>query len=169
MVPALTARTRGEPPGMRWIVRATSSASSLRRSRTRLPRRWRGIASHTHRIPATPTALRSLRLPALNEVVAGWLRWQAAACAQMGSPLYGSLLESAAADQTGATAEALAGLETETRSAAVGLRLMAAVHRLVLEGRLPAPQPHYPSVGGDGVSSAACPALRAALVAQRKN
>jgi hypothetical protein len=102
-------------------------------------------------------------LPALNEVLAGWLRWQAAGCAQLGSPLYGSLLESAAADQTGATAEALAGFETETQSAAVGLRLMAAVHRLVLEGRLPALEPHYPSVGGDGDASAAWPAFRDAL------
>src|SRR5260370_17754152 len=152
MVPALTARTRGEPPGMRWIVRATSSASSLRRSRTRWPKRWRGIASRTHRIPATPTALRSLRLPALNEVVAGWLRWQAAACAQMGSPLYGSLLESAAADQTGATAEALAGLETETPSAPLGLRLMAAEHRLVAQGPLPAADADSRSVGGDGTA-----------------
>jgi hypothetical protein len=81
----------------------------------------------------------------------------------MGSPLYGSLLESAAADQTGATAEALAGFETETRSAAVGLRLMAAVHRLVLLGRLPALEPHYPSVGGDGDAAAAWPAFRDAL------
>ena len=102
-------------------------------------------------------------MPALNEVVAGWLRWQAAGCAQMGSPLYGSLLESAAADQSGATAEALAGFETETQSAAVGLRLMAAVHRLVLEGRLPALEPHYPSVGGDGDAAAAWPAFRDAL------
>jgi hypothetical protein len=81
----------------------------------------------------------------------------------MGSPLYGSLLESAAADQTGATAEALAGFETETRSAAVGLRLMAAVHRLVLEGRLPALEPHYPSVGGGGDAAAAWPVFRDAL------
>ena len=102
-------------------------------------------------------------MPALNEVVAGWLPWQAAGCAQMGSPLYGSLLESAAADQTGATAEALAGFETETQSAAVGLRLMAAMHQLVLEGRLPALEPHYPSVGGDGDASAAWPAFRDAL------
>ena len=106
-------------------------------------------------------------MPALNEVVAGWLKWQAAGCTQMGSPLYGSLLETAAADQTGATAEALAGFETETRSAAVGLRLMAAVHRLVLEGRLPALEPHYPSVGGDGDASAAWPAFREALAEHR--
>jgi hypothetical protein len=107
-------------------------------------------------------------LPALDEVLAGWLRWQAAGCTQLGSPLYGSLLESAAADQTGATAEALAGFETETQSAAVGLRLMAAVHRLVLQGRLPVLEPHYPSVGGDGDASAAWPAFRDALREHRQ-
>jgi hypothetical protein len=81
----------------------------------------------------------------------------------MGSPFYASLLESAATDETGATAETLAGFESESESAAIGLRLMGAVHRLVLEGRLPALEPHYPSVGGDGDPAAAWPPFRDAL------
>lgn len=102
-------------------------------------------------------------MPALNEVVAGWLRWQAAGCEAMGSPFYASLLESAAADQTGATAQTLAGFESESRATAIGLRLMAAVHRLVLEGRVPTLEPHYPSVGGDADAVAAWPPFREAL------
>ena len=49
-------------------------------------------------------------MPAANEVLAGRLRWQAHACAVLGSPFYASLLESAAADVdgTGATAKTLA-------------------------------------------------------------
>jgi hypothetical protein len=102
-------------------------------------------------------------LPAPHEVLAGWLRRQAGWCANLGSPFYSSLLESAAADDSGATAEALAGFETETESAAVPLRLMGAVHRLVLEGRVPALEPHYPSVGGDGDALAAWLPFREAL------
>ena len=102
-------------------------------------------------------------MPALNEVVAAWLRRQAGLCASLGSPFYSSLLEAAAADGTGATAETLAGFETEGESAVVPLRLMGAVHRLVLEGRAPALEPHYPSVGGDGDAEAAWPTFREAL------
>jgi hypothetical protein len=40
---------------------------------------------------------------------------------------------------------------------------MGAVHRMVLEGRLPALEPHYPSVGGDGDAAAAWPVFRDAL------
>jgi hypothetical protein len=98
-----------------------------------------------------------------DEVMAAWLRRQAGRCAALGSPFYSSLLESAAADDSGATAEALSGFETENEDAVVPLRLMGALHRLVLEGRLPALEPHYPSVGGDGDAAAAWPAFREAL------
>jgi hypothetical protein len=102
-------------------------------------------------------------LPALHEVLAGWLRRQAGLCASLGSPFYSSLLESAAGDDTGVTGETLAGFENETESTVVPLRLMGAVHRLVLEGRVPTLEPHYPSVGGDGDAAAAWPAFREAL------
>ena len=94
-------------------------------------------------------------MPAPNEVVSGWLKRQAGWCANLGSPFYASLLESASTDDSGAIAGVVAGFETETESAALPLRLMGAVHRLVLEGRLPALEPHYPSVGGDGDATAA--------------
>ena len=80
------------------------------------------------------------------------LREQANTCNAFGSPLYGDLLECAAREVEGggnllfdliAPHDAPSG-----RSGALALRLMAAVHRLVLTGRAPALMPHYPSVGG---------------------
>jgi len=70
----------------------------------------------------------------------------------MGSPFYVSLLESAASDLEagGPVWDVLDGYEIENESAALALRLMAAVHRLVLDETLPELAPHYPSVGGDG-------------------
>ncbi|GAC1692763.1 MAG: DUF2332 domain-containing protein [Candidatus Dormibacteraceae bacterium] len=95
--------------------------------------------------------------------MAGWLRQQAKGCAQMGSPFYASLLESAAADIPGVAGDVLEGFESNHEWSAVALRLMGAVHRMVLEGRLPTLEPHYPSVGGDGDAAAAWPAFRDAL------
>jgi hypothetical protein len=102
-------------------------------------------------------------LLASHEVLAERLRQQAGWCAQLGSPFYASLLNSAAAEIDGVAGEVLEGFDSESEGSAVPLRLMGAVHRLVLEGRLPALEPHYPSVGGDGDPSAAWPAFRDAL------
>jgi hypothetical protein len=81
----------------------------------------------------------------------------------MGSPFYSSLLESAATDIPGAVGDVLEGFESNHEWSAVPLRLMAAVHRMVLEGKFPALEPHYPSVGGDGDAAAAWPLLRDGL------
>lgn len=109
-------------------------------------------------------------MPDPRELLAGWLRFQARGCAELGSPLYASLLESAAADleSGGPVLDALNGFETESEWSAVALRLMGGVHRLVLEGRLPQLEPHYPSVGGDGDAAAAWPAFRDALRENRQ-
>ena len=108
-------------------------------------------------------------MPAPREVLAGWLRFQAQACADLGSPFYAALLESAAAnlEAGGAVWELLAGYETESEWSALALRLMGAVHRLVLQDRLPQLTSHYPSVGGDGDASTAWPAFRDALPEHR--
>lgn len=108
-------------------------------------------------------------MPAPREVLAGWLRLQAQGCAELGSPLYASLRESAANDLNaeGAVWDVLAGFETESEWSAVSLRLMSAVHRLVLQELLPVLAAHYPSVGGDGDASAAWPAFRDALAEHR--
>jgi len=109
-------------------------------------------------------------LPDPREVLAGWLRFQAKGCAELGSPFYAELLESAAADldADGPVFDALTGFETESEWSALPLRLMGGVHRLVLQGALPPLEPHYPSVGGDGDAGAAWPAFRDALREHRQ-
>src|SRR5207302_152409 len=86
-----------------------------------------------------------------TEAVAARLRWQAAACGLIGSPLYHLLLERAAGDvQAGGPAwEVLKGHHADPRGSMLGLRLMGAVHRLVLEGAAPELARFYASVGGD--------------------
>jgi len=93
------------------------------------------------------------------------LRFQAATCRGAGSTLYGSLLERAAADHAsgGPVAAVLAGHEADPLGSALPLRFLGAVHRLVLQGRLPGLAPYYPSVGGDAGAGDAWPAFRDAL------
>ena len=108
-------------------------------------------------------------MPAPREVLASRLREQADSCARAGSPFYSSLLEAAASDLEagGPVWDVLVGYETEHEWAALALRLMSAVHRLVLNERLPELAPHYPSVGGDGDARAAWPPFRQALTDHR--
>src|SRR5437899_11134421 len=77
-------------------------------------------------------------------------RLQAQYCRQLGSPLYGGLLELAAEDiqREGPVRGVVAGHENDPRGSALPLRLMGALHRLVLEGKAPALARHYPSAGG---------------------
>lgn len=86
----------------------------------------------------------------VTERLARLLRVQAQACGAMGSPLYAELLGASARDAAagGPVADLLAHEVADGRSDALALRLMAAVHRLVLTGRAPALAAHYPSVGG---------------------
>jgi hypothetical protein len=100
--------------------------------------------------------------------VAAQLREQAEACAVMGSPLYARLLERAAQDvlERGPLWSVLSAHLAPGRGNAVALRLMAAVHRLVLTGAAPALAAFYPSAGGGGDVGSAWPAFRA-LVAER--
>src|SRR5688500_574739 len=88
-------------------------------------------------------------------IVADGLRWQAGWCGRLGSPLYQDLLEHAAEDTerggpawlvldaTGAPDQAQALMRGEP-----ALKLMGALHRLVLEGRAPELGRCYPSAGG---------------------
>ena len=83
----------------------------------------------------------------------------------MGSPLYAFLLEHVADDvlEGGPSADVLAGHENDPGPSALALRLMAVVHRLVLEGRAPELATFYPSVGGTAELDASWPALRDVL------
>jgi hypothetical protein len=94
------------------------------------------------------------------------LKEQAEWCRSMGSPLYAHLLDHAAAD-TEAGGVTWQVLEPHTvpgrRGSALALRLMAAVHRLVLTGAAPELAAYYPSVGGDPARGDAWPAFHALL------
>jgi hypothetical protein len=85
-----------------------------------------------------------------ERLVAWQLIGQARACQVMGSPLYAHLLTPAAQDvlADGALAELLVPRARPGRGDAAGLRLMAAVHRLVLTRRAPELALHFPSIGG---------------------
>src|SRR5262245_20970044 len=97
--------------------------------------------------------------------VAAQLRDQSRACEAMGSSLYAQLLERAAEDveRSGPAWDVLAPYVAPGRGGALALRLLAAVHRLVLLGRLPALARHYPSAGGNSGSPGAWPAFADAL------
>lgn len=78
------------------------------------------------------------------------LRFQAEACAEMGSPMYAELLSRVADDHAagGPSTVVLRGHEDDPGPSALGLRLLGSVHRLVLERRAGALAAYYPSVGG---------------------
>ena len=86
-----------------------------------------------------------------GEAWASVLRRQGAICAALGSPMYGDLLERIAADveSGGVFAAVLAGRENDPIGAAVPLRLLGAMHRIVLDGDAPRLARWYPSVGGE--------------------
>jgi hypothetical protein len=77
--------------------------------------------------------------------------FQATACAQSSSPLYGRILDAVVADLRagGVCAELLAGRGDDPVGSALALRFLGAVHRIVLDGRAPELASFYPSVGGD--------------------
>src|SRR3982751_1230536 len=86
---------------------------------------------------------------------------QARSCGGLGSVLYERLLEAAADDVVagGPAWEVLEGRATDAPGSALGLRLMGAVHRLVLLGQAPALGRHYPTAGGRATGDA-WPALK---------
>jgi hypothetical protein len=110
---------------------------------------------------AEPVALDAERRDMVRRV-----RAQAAGCGELGSPLYASLLDNVADDvlEGGPTADVLAGHENDSGPSALALRLMGAVHRLVLERRAPQLAMFYPSVGGTADLDGAWPAFREVIV-----
>src|SRR5262249_34900521 len=89
-------------------------------------------------------------------------RLQAEFCGQFGSPLYAELLARASDDIAagGPVARILDGWSGNPVPDALVLRLMGAVHRLVLDGAAPQLARHYPSAGGTPVWPAAWEAFR---------
>jgi hypothetical protein len=89
------------------------------------------------------------------------LRSQGRFCAELGSPMYGELLELVARDveSGGIFATVLSGHEEDPSRDAVALRLLGGLHRLVLDGRAPALRRWYPSTGGAWGAEAAWPEI----------
>jgi len=97
------------------------------------------------------------------------LRLQARWCTGLGSPLYAGLLDSAARDveSQGVVWDVLRPYADRPPADAVPLRLMGAVHRLVLTGALPELARFYPSAGGE-LRADPWPAFRTAVEAERE-
>ncbi len=94
-------------------------------------------------------------------------RWQAEACAALGSAFYSEILERLADDAAadGVTTRILAGHEHDPVDTILTLRLLGGVHRRVLSGLEPALAAHYPSSGGDGDAGAVVAPLLDVLAA----
>ena len=84
------------------------------------------------------------------------LRNQASSCTEVGSPLYGVLLEGLLADHRrgGITARLLDGVTETPHHDALPLRYLATGHLLALNGSAPQLARHYPSCGGSWDGSA---------------
>jgi hypothetical protein len=84
-------------------------------------------------------------------ILAEVLRVQAGHCSRLGSSLYATLLDRAAEDvEAGGPAwGVLQGHENDPAGSVLAIRLMGAVHRLVLEGRAPDLEARYRDLGAD--------------------
>jgi hypothetical protein len=84
------------------------------------------------------------------ERVVDVVAFQATACAQSSSPLYGRILDAVVADLRagGVCADLLTGRGDDPVGSALALRFLGAVHRIVLDGRAPELASFYPSAGG---------------------
>jgi hypothetical protein len=103
----------------------------------------------------------------VSQTVPEHLRWQAEACARLGSPLYASLLARAAEDvEAGGVVARVLGDRPATNSSVLALRLMGSVHRLVLDGEAPGLAATYPSAGGHADPDAAWAAFTALIADQ---
>ena len=93
------------------------------------------------------------------------IRVQAHGCRQSGSPFYGALFDQMADDVDGHGSwwRLLRPFASEPFGTVRPLRVIGAVHKLVLEGRAPALAAHFPSVGGDGDAVAAWPIVVALI------
>lgn len=94
------------------------------------------------------------------------LRVQAAACEKLGSLMYADLLRRFAEEPAEFVAVLGPYADLPGRDAVV-LRVLGAVHRLVLSGRLPELAAHYPSVGGRYQGEHTWTALRSVLAERR--
>jgi hypothetical protein len=104
-----------------------------------------------------------------REAIAESFELQATWCAAMSSPLYAELLVVAADDlRGGGPVEQVVGdYDEEPVAAALALRFLGGVHRLVLMGLADRLATHYPSVGGEPDSVTLADDFLAAVAAHR--
>lgn len=105
----------------------------------------------------------------MTDRLARLLAQQADASERLGSPMYGALLHRTAAEvgRAGPVRQVLEPHADAAGPAATGLRLLGAVHRLVLDGHAGDLARYYPSVGGRWDLDAAWPAYVALLDERR--
>jgi D-aspartate ligase len=140
------------------VAFARDRGSSAARLIARQPRRLRSKSTLKGMVPASlrPAAKRwyhrALGPGRRRAMLADKLRRQGAASRRLGSPLYGMLLERVADDvQAQGPCWRLLADRPPTppgETDPVSVRLMGAVHRLVLEGAAPELARFYPSAGG---------------------
>ena len=101
-----------------------------------------------------PPTLRTMAIP--EPPLAMAVELQAVACARLGSPQYATLMWELKADyeRRGDSYELLHDRPEAPIRDALVLRLLGAVHRIVLRGDAPALAARYASAGGDGASIA---------------
>jgi hypothetical protein len=94
---------------------------------------------------------------------------QARTCQRDGSPLYAELVEDLAGNfrAGGVVADLVSDWHGHPLLDAVAMRLLGAVHHLVLDGRCAELARHYPSVGGHPVFPGAAKAFLAAIAEHR--
>jgi hypothetical protein len=117
---------------------------------------------------AAPAPPASAPAPTRDELAAAF-RGQARGCATSGSPVYAALLARAADDLEagGVFAEVVSDFRGHPVLDALALRILGAVHGLVLEGRAPRLAAYYPSAGGRFEAEAAWQALHGVVAAHR--
>jgi hypothetical protein len=93
------------------------------------------------------------------------IRVQAHGCRQSGSPFYGALFDQMADDveRRGSFWVLLEPFASEPFGTVRPLRVMGAIHKLVLSGQAPALAAHFASVGGDGDAEIAWPIIVATV------
>src|SRR5258706_15370397 len=90
------------------------------------------------------------------------IRYHQLGCAVNGSPFYAGLLGNIVADweSGGITSELLPASWERPLQDAAALRLLGAVHRIVLAGQAPELARFYPSAGGEDAGGAGPPFVR---------